>query len=581
MEFSFIETKAIGLRAKKYRSEHLALRRKLKALKARAHETVASPDGRIPPDCLAALGQSLADLESVERFVDEIENGIASLDSQFAYHERLLGRFSLLLSGLADVRPDFIFQVSASALELNRALTDARPEWFSHEYRGFGASHGADGAGWWDDLERNLRKGAYRITLHDISEYAGSRAAECSNGIVLSELLLWKQSRKLHSVPSVLPQTTFIEARSAASAISDGRDLRHWKPIDGIVGMLHAPKDAQGRASKFQTQFIPTGSFLDWWGSPPDLITLQEELKELSFDAILLFFVCVSWAIQDQTVDVSLDDLIDAIGRGESARRSQEARTLWRTKVWRWLLILDSLAVVGARDGWWFERCDSAGGKRARISSDKLNSKDALIKIIGHRAIYQAGGDENPVPVEVSFVTGPWVRQWHGNREILSDFGNLRTIASIPGGNPSGALARCIGVSLFQHWRENATRAQFEVATKSKNQSLCFPLPTRRELLTQTWRSDCDVMKILNSNDPGRAKKYWEQAIRELIERRLVIVGPSAASVRTGRKDWQNAWLDEPVDLRPTGQNLVDAITINRSAVAARKRGPRKSRSCF
>jgi hypothetical protein len=373
----------------------------------------------------------------------------------------------------------------------------------------------------------------------------------------------------------VLPQPTFYEARSGATAISDGRDLCDWKPIEGITAMLHAPKDAV-----MQTRFEPCSLLLGWWGSPTgaQVEVLQNELQDLEFDALVAYFVCLSWAIEKYQVRTSLDNIIEAIGRGKDARRSTQARKMWRSKVWRWMLLFDSLTVIGARLGVWREP-KSGDGKREKIDPSKLQSKDALLKIIGTRETEQGTFDNSEPPKEVSFVAGPWVNEWRGNREILSQFGNVRAIANIPRGKPSGAWAACIGFALQQKWREQAAKTPITRITKGdkKLATQKFAAFTRRKLLSQLWRSDVDPQEILNGDHPERAKEYWDAAIKMLQENGVIGYYKEEKPLQDERQGWQDEWLSQPLDIRPTGESRMDAMKINKSATAARKRGRRKS----
>jgi hypothetical protein len=339
--------------------------------------------------------------------------------------------------------------------------------------------------------------------------------------------------------------------------------------------MLHAPKDAI-----MQTLFEPCALLLGWWGSSTDaeIEVLRNELQDLEFDALVTYFVCLSWAIEEYQVTTSLDNIIEAIGRGKDARRSTKARKEWRALVWRWMLLFDSLAVIGARPGTWREP-RNGDSKREKIDPSKLHSKDALLKIIGTRENEQGTFDNSEPPKEVSFVAGPWVNQWRGNREILSQFGNVRAIAAIPRGKPSGAWAACVGFALQQKWREQAAKTPITRITKGEKKLATqkFAAFTRRKLLAQLWRSDVDPQEILNGSDPSRAKEYWDAAIKLLQENGVIGYYKEVKALKEERQGWQDEWLDQPLDIRPTGDNRKDAMKINKSATAARKRGRHKS----
>lgn len=381
--------------------------------------------------------------------------------------------------------------------------------------------------------------------------------------------------RKKSRLPEHFPQPTFYESRCQATAISDGPDLRDWGVVEGMIAMLHAPKD-----SDMQTRFEPCSLLLGWWGKPTgaELGTLQSELQSLEFDALVTYFVCLSWAIEKYQVTTSLDSIIESIGRGTDARRSTKERAKWRAKVWRWMLLFHSLAVIGARPGTWREPRD--GDKpRKKIDPGKLYSRDAMLQIIGQRATEQGTFDNSAPPKEITFVAGAWVNQWRGNREMLSDFGNVRTIASIPRGKPSGAWAACIGFALHQKWREQAASAPVSRITKGDKKVITqkFRPFTRRVLLTQLWRSDVDPKEILKGDHPERAKEYWDAAIGILRKDNIIGIYKEIQPLPTEREGWQDAWLDQLLDIRPTGDNRKDAIEIHQSAEAARKRTRKKT----
>jgi len=403
------------------------------------------------------------------------------------------------------------------------------------------------------------------------TSYRSRRAA--NNGIPQAGAGSEVDKPKQRGFPERMPQRTFFEARAMATAISDGRDLRNWEAIEGTLAMLH---DAKG-AYKMQTRFEPGALLMGWWdkcNSAPELASLQNELQSLELDAFVTFHICLSGVLENPELDTSLDGIIAAIGRENDARRSVQSRELWRAKVWRWLMLFDSLAVVGARPGVWKEPRDG-DNKRKRVDSQQLYSKDALLKIIGQRGTEQGTLDNSEVPKEVVLVAGPWARQWRGNREMLSEFGTLRAIAGIPRGKPSGSWATCVGFLLQQRWREQAAARPVRRKTVGEKRFAVqkFKPFTRRGLLLETWRSDDDVMKILESDDPSRARKYWDQAIKILQQAEVIGLYQEIEPLKTKGYGWQEAWLDQPLDIRPTGDGWKDAIKISESATQAKKRG--------
>ena len=370
---------------------------------------------------------------------------------------------------------------------------------------------------------------------------------------------------------------TFIEARTMATAINDGTDLRNWKEVEGTLAMLHATTDRHGKVAPLQTRFEPSPALLGWWGRTDDnaeFIQLETELRLLDFESLLQFLTVLGAVLESELlrVTVTIDDIIEAIGRGTDARRSREIRAHWREKVWRALLTFDSMAVFGMRNGVWREPPNGTG-KRARVETEQLHSKDALLRIIGQRgtANSQMSFDNSSVPKEVTITAGPWLEQFRGNRELLADFGHIRTIAAIPRGKPSGAWAACAGLMLQQRWREGAANASVDRVGGDKHTSMEFRPFTRRELLLDSWRSAHDVIKILNSDKPHRAKVYWREAVKLLKEANVIGSYRELKPPPSKLYNWQDSWLDQPLDIRPSTDLLQNALTIRSSAQEARK----------
>lgn len=416
--------------------------------------------------------------------------------------------------------------------------------------------------------------------LRSFAEIVSQRQDLPKIGLSLEELLfstipdLIPSTKRSSPLPLHLKQPTFIEARATATALCDGPDLRNWKPITGALALLH---DREG--ASHQIRFEPSSLLLGWWNKdngPVELSNLEAELSSLELDAIITFFICLASAIENPDLDTSIDEIIAAIGRDKDARRTSATRTEWRGKVWRWLLIFDSLLVIGARNRGTWREPKNADQKRPPMEAQRLYTKDALLKIIGQSGTEQGTLDNSAVPKEVSLVLGPWAREFRGNREILSEFGTLRAIATIPRGKPSGAWAACAGLMLQQRWREKASYAPVVRTGEAKDQiTQQFRPVTRKELLLETWRSGNSLQKILESPNPQRAKAYWDQAVGILKEHGIIGYYKELKPLRKGY-DWQDEWLKQPLDIRPAGDTRNDAVEIHASAQAAKKRGRKK-----
>ena len=137
----------------------------------------------------------------------------------------------------------------------------------------------------------------------------------------------------------------------------------------------------------------------------------------------------------------------------------------------------------------------------------------------------QQAFDNSVPPYEISFKPGDALERYRGNRKVLTDYGNVRRIASIPAKQPSGRWARAIGLTLNQLWRQESKRAVIKHSTHGdqKNElQVQFKPFTRRELLTEYYKAVPYVEDILNGTNPKRAREYWDGAIQHLKLKKVI-----------------------------------------------------------
>jgi hypothetical protein len=366
-------------------------------------------------------------------------------------------------------------------------------------------------------------------------------------------------------LPPYLAQQTFQEARSLAVAIADGPALRRWAELTGELALRHAIPD-----EPHQVKFTAGAQLLNWWGRPSSYDMLRTELRELGLPAVLLLHVVVGLALETHEVTTTLDDLMRAIGWQP---RSSAERVQKRQRLWRWLLVYDSLAVIGQRPGVYR---DPATRKKL-----ELGSVDALIRITGARAPLQPAFDASAPPADVTFVAGPWLNAWRGNHRILTHFGDIRRLAALPAGKAGGAWAQSIGLALHQRWRERAARAEVIPVGEDRHLTTRVGTFTRHDLLN-LLRAEPDFEAVLASDKPHRAKHYWDEAIKLLQGADVGLIGHYAEleAAPAGRKGWQAAWLAQPLDIRPKGSDTVAVASIASQAKTVRRRmAPRKARA--
>lgn len=256
---------------------------------------------------------------------------------------------------------------------------------------------------------------------------------------------LFEQRPRLEP-PSSLPQPTFPEMRYASIAIADGKTGRGWSSVPGELALIHRA-DGEMHHAKFTVK-----PELNWWGEAT--VThehLREQLKTLEPAGVLCMQIVTAWAIEQDRVTVTLNDIIKLIGW---TPRSTAEREEMQRKVWIWLELFNGITIHGKRPGTYRDPLTK--------KNMDLTSSDAFIAIVGRRDAQhgQYKFDKQHPPVEVSWVLGPWVDAHRHSRNILTDFGNVLALTGLPIGKPSGAWALSIGLVLNQRWRELASRAE-------------------------------------------------------------------------------------------------------------------------
>ena len=378
-------------------------------------------------------------------------------------------------------------------------------------------------------------------------------------------------------LPEVIPQQTSQEVRSLAVAISDGQALARWEEVLGEVALRHVIL-----GEPFQIKFSPGSALLSWSQNILNESELREELRACDLDTVLLLYETLGIAVaqlesgESSYVTLSLDDLIASLGWNKAARRNTSERNRLRLRVWSWLLVFDSLRVIGQRPGRYRDP-----GTRQLLD---LRSDDALIRIMGQRVSDEVKTpDGRPLPLEVTFAPGPWIERHRGNRQILTEFGNVRVLARIPSGKAAGSWARCIGMTLLQRWREGATRiTEEENGDRNALPLLKWSPFSRRGLLTGLFRAQPDVMEILQGKDPGHAREYWDQAIQLLQGEGFISHYQELEKVKGVRQGWKDKWLDAPLEITPGEEPLLAAREIVKSsrrgkAKTAKAKQPKKS----
>jgi hypothetical protein len=373
---------------------------------------------------------------------------------------------------------------------------------------------------------------------------------------------------ELAEPPEKIRQQTWPEAKEINMALAHGPHGLQWMDAEGEVALIHAMPDSPLQ-TRFEADLLP-----DLWGrlKPQTCDDLRAYLREAGTPAVILLSTCLALVLDGDRPRkrmVTIDDLIAAIGWTPRSTKERQGR---RDRVWSMLRTMGSMRVIGLRRGTW----------KDPFTKETINvrTNDPLITLgrrvePEQRELYPDG-----TPIAVAIGPGDWLEEHGDRRELLAFFGNVRQIAAIPAGKPSGAWAQSIALALNQTWREQAARPNTKVYTAGEdNRPVVRMRPvTRRELLTlYPPEPQFSAEAILGGNDPKRARKYWDDAIRLLKPTRdnpgAGIIGwyKELVPLPQTRIGWQTAWLDQPLDIRPRGEDKAAMIDLARKGEAARR----------
>jgi hypothetical protein len=363
-----------------------------------------------------------------------------------------------------------------------------------------------------------------------------------------------RSGRQRLNLPDLVPQSTWPEAREITAALTDGPTGRNWRELPQALGLVHALA-----GSRFRTELVGS-AMSEWFGVPATPADLYSELRDAGLPAALLLHVCIAITLeQPGLVEVDLDDLVRAVGW---IPRSTNERALMRRRIWRWLTIYAAARVIGERPR---RRpyVDPMTGREPR-----LVSRDSLVMVGGVELDQeQLALDGSEPPITVTLSAGAFPGRYRGNHRVLTYFGNVRSLAAIPAGKPSGAWAQAIGLALNQHWREQA-------AYVDAGGGASLP-PIGRRALLDTFPPAPTVHDVLDGPHPSRARTYFAQAIT-LLREHGVIGDFREPEPITDRKGWADRWLAQLVHAYPAEEASQAAAAI--AQTAARIRGPRTRR---
>lgn len=360
------------------------------------------------------------------------------------------------------------------------------------------------------------------------------------------------------------------EADALLRAIAEGALGRHWKSDAGQGSRTHSLAEMPHRVRlELTDEERAAGLGVD---------RLERMTAGLDEDACLaVLYVSRVLAPPDkaQLPDYALAaawvDLDDVARKIWPAPRSQEERLANRARVYEILRFGERAQIIGKRTGSYRDDTGKEIPTRIDAPAWRFMSREraADTSLVLWPAL--------EVPLRVELVAS---REWTNltTHPALAQYLPLgELLGGIPSGKAAGAWARVIGLALANHWRRNPR----ETVDGSR-------APTRRELLTRYPPKISEPLNILASNMPGRALTFWHDALGILVEQGFLdrsgeaLITATRAREGLPRYNWQEAWLDGRVDLRP-GPSMqpqvieqADSLPAKRprQLTARRRRGP-------
>jgi hypothetical protein len=336
-------------------------------------------------------------------------------------------------------------------------------------------------------------------------------------------------------------------------AAADARTGRNFIEAPG-GGLVHA----RGKAGYMVNYTDPEASVAE----------LMHTLNERGgMDAVFVVAAAVQHALEHEGEPVHIDDLLLDIGWDRTHGGREEARQSLAAT----LLMFNAWAVVGTN---WGTFTDPKTGQAIDVSSRG--------PLFTSTILYPAQGtlDNSSPPVGATFMLGDFLRRVHDYPQVMASFSTYARLAKIRRGKPSGAWAAVIGLALLVRWRELASKTSTRITTPGEQNRLTVRTQnfTRRYLL-ETFPPEPTAAEVLGGPQPGRAKKYWRDAIA--ILRREGIIGPDPSDYRElggplPRYQWGDAWLDEALEVRPAPACEGDFLALAERAGQERKKRRRR-----
>lgn len=363
-------------------------------------------------------------------------------------------------------------------------------------------------------------------------------------------------------------QQTSIEIREYSHSIDDARSGKDWT-FDNLGGFYRSP-----RVKDFEIA-------IDGRKYEPAETAFEELRKNLSDKARMTISTALSMLATEGGASIQIDLLELAVGvHGSHCMDSIETAKAARAQVFNDIEFGSLPRIKSMRRGRYKMTTSSK-----TVGSIEVSSDDMLYRITKRIFSEEDRSDCLALILEPAGI----MKEYAGQRHILSDFGSVKALLDVKQPNrPPGMLARSVGATLNQLFRENSSRVT-EGHNGDNNRPVAkFDTFKRRQLLLsiQAYKCEFDVLEFLSTKHGKRLADYWNDAIKEL--QRLGVIGyyKELGELDFSGRDWRDNWLDQPLIIRPGAEGTVDALTIaktkkkrDKAIQRSRRRSAKKAES--
>jgi len=355
-------------------------------------------------------------------------------------------------------------------------------------------------------------------------------------------------------------QQTCEEIREFQHCIGDARNGKNWI-FDALGGIYKSPRLKYCEIS------------IDRRTYEPGETALELLLERLSPKATMTINAALSLLAHERGDSIRIDLSALAVEvHGQHCLDSQETAKSERAQVYNDLEFGSLPRIRSTRRGSYRITTSQKTVKAIEVSSD-----DMLYRIT--RRIFS---EEDPKDC-LALILEPAgiMKEYAGQRHILTDYGSIKALNELKHPNrPAGMIARSVGMTLNQLWRERASRANIGDNGDAHRAVAKFENYTRRELLLSKHAFMCelDIWEFLETQNAKRIVDHWNKAIKDLQRVKIIGYYKELGDLDLSGRNWRDEWLDQRLMIRPGADGNLDAVDIAKQAKTKRDQAIKRAR---